>query len=130
MENIITKFKTIYLEVKSEKGPCNLFMVLKMDDFTDKWSLAISAKWITQENKKEIFKYVADKLTSRMSPAEISTIARLGIFLPDEHLVNLFNSAVAIQGNGEPIRLVNTKINGFQVHEAYIFESTRVLTNI
>jgi len=126
MENIITKFQTIYNSVRTEKGSFTLFMILKMDEYTDKWSILISAPWITQDNKSEIFKYLAGIISSKLTQQEVTTIARLGLFLPNEHLVTLFTGTFRVQANSAPIKLVNTKVNGYQVHEAYIYESSGI----
>lgn len=121
--DIIAKFETIFKNIKEEKrSNFYLFMVLKMDEFTDKWSVVISAPWNTAQNQHETFQYIARKITEVLTPEETSTIARIGTFLPDEHLVVLINQAFKIKDDS-PVRIENKKVNGFQVHEAYIFES-------
>lgn len=123
MDNIITKFQTVYTNIKQDKkSDFYLFMVLKMDEYTDKWSVAISAPWYTHENQQETFKYLSKKINEVLTSAEISKIARVGTFLPSEHLVLLVNQEVVVVGK-EPVKLENTKINGYQIHEAYIFQS-------
>ena len=122
MENMITKFQSIFSDIKKEKGRFFLFMILKIDEYTNKWSVAISAPWITQENRRESFKYIAKKITSTLTKEEISSVARLGLFQSDEHLITLITDAIRIE-RGRPIKLENTKINGYQIHEAHIFES-------
>ena len=122
MENMMIKFQKIYKELKKEKGSFFLFMILKMDEFTNKWSIVVSAPWISVKNQKESFNYIADKITAHFTKEEISTIARLGIFQSNEHLVRLMTESLRVKG-GAPIKLENTKVNGFQIHEAYIFES-------
>ncbi len=123
MDNIITKFNTVFRNIKKEKGSdFYLFMVLRMDEFTDKWSVVVSAPWNTSKNQHGSFRYIAEKIREVLTPEEISTIARIGTFLPDEHLVTLFNQAVRVR-DGDPVKLENRKINGYFVHEAYIFES-------
>ncbi|MEK7572231.1 MAG: hypothetical protein AAB553_08225 [Patescibacteria group bacterium] len=123
MDNIITKFQIVYTNIKQERNSgFYLFMVLKMDEFTDKWSVVISAPWYNSENQHETFQYITNNIRKVLTPAEISTIARVGTFLPTEHLVTLVNQTVRVTG-GSPVRLEDTKINGYQIHEAYIFES-------
>lgn len=122
MQNLIDKFQIIYSEIKKEKGNFYLFMVLKMDEFTNKWSVVVSAPWATREKQKDSFSEVARKITSSFSKEEISSIARIGIFQPDEHLIKLITGSIRVQ-DGPAIKLDNTKINGFQIHEGYIFES-------
>lgn len=122
MQNLIDKFQTVHSEIRKEKGNFYLFMVLKMDEFADKWSVFVSAPWATREKQKESFQEVARKITSSFSREEISSIARIGIFQPDEHLVRLITSTIHVQ-EGPAVKLNDTPINGFQIHEGYIFES-------
>ncbi|GEM_PF-1624176 len=122
MENIITKLQSVYSELKKEKGEFFLFMVMKIDEYTDKWSMAISASWITSENRKTEFDYIAGKINANLTESEVAAIARVGIFQPEEHLVKLITESYRTEGD-TPIRLENTKVNGYQIHEAYIFEA-------
>lgn len=122
MQNLIDKFQAVHSEIRKEKGDFYLFMVFKMDEFADKWSVAISAPWATREKQKESFQEVARKITRSFSTEEVSSIARIGIFQPDEHLVRLITGAVRVQ-DGSKIKIEDQKINGFEIHEGYIFES-------
>lgn len=122
MEDIITKFQSIYSNIKEEKGNLYLFMILKMDELVDKWSIVVSAPWLTNENQAEVFNYLLTKIRQTLNQEEGSSIARLGTFQPNEHLVRLVNQSIRVEG-GSPIKLENTKINGYLIHEAYIFES-------
>ena len=123
MENIVTKCRTIYKQIKKEKGDFYLFMILKKDEITDKWSVVVSAPWFNGRNQKECFEYVARKITKNLSKDEITTIARVGLFLPNEHLIMLVNGAVKIENCDAPVKFENTQMNGFKIHEAYIYES-------
>ena len=122
MEDIIRKFQLIYTDLKREKGSFYVFMILKMDEFVNKWSIVVSAPWITKGNQNENFTYLVDKIKETLTLEESSTIARLGIFQPDEHLIRLINQSIRVD-SGTPVRLENTKLNGYLIHEAYIFES-------
>jgi len=123
MENIITKFQTIFSTIKLEKNSnFYLFMVLKMDEYTDKWSVVVSAPWMTSENSRESFNYIAQKITQVLTKEEVSNLARIGVFQPNEHLITLVTQTIRIQ-DAEPMKIENTKLNGYTIHEAYIFES-------
>ncbi len=121
-ENLINKFQTIYNNIVTEKGNTYLFMIIKMDELIDKWSVIASASWITRDNQRDSFTHIATELERILTREELITIARIGIFQPEDHIVKLFNSSFRVQG-GNAVRLQNTKLNGFQVHEAYVFES-------
>mgnify|MGYP000893341260 CR=1 FL=1 len=122
MENLIDKFRNIFNEIKSDKGDFYLFMVLKMDEYIDKWSVIASAPWISRDNPRESFDYVAGIIKKNLNSEEISTIARLGIFQPDEHLVQLITASIRVQ-DGSNVKLENTQVNGYKIHEGYVFES-------
>lgn len=97
-------------------------MILKMDEFVDKWSIVVSAPWLTSDNQAEMFDYLSTKIRQALNQEERSSIARLGTFQPNEHLVRLMNQSIRV-GGGSPVKLENTKINGYLIHEAHIFES-------
>lgn len=122
MEEIVNKFQTIYSSIRAEKGPFYLFMILKMDELIDKWSVVASASWIKRESQAENFKYITDKIRGTLTAEESLAIARVGTFQPEEHLVRLINNAVRVQG-GQAVYMTNNKINGYLIHEAYVFES-------
>ncbi len=119
---MVEKFKQILQVIKENKGIVNVFAIIKMDEITDKWSVIFSAPWITQENTTEIFNYIRQLLIDNLSREEILTIARLSVFTNNEHLIQLILGSVRVQ-NGE-INLKDTSLNGYKIHEAYIFEST------
>src|SRR5476649_2705245 len=108
-QELINKFHTIYTNIVTEKGNTYLFMVVKMDEYVDKWSVVVSASWISRENQREEFTYLARKMGEILTPEELLTVARIGIFQPDEHIVQLFNSTFRVQG-GSNVRLSNNTI--------------------
>lgn len=123
MQDIQTQFQSIFAQLKKgHKQDFYLFMILKMDEYVDKWSIAISAPWITKENFQQGFKEIADIITKTLTSEQISTVARIGIFQPNEHLIKVITRSVRIRG-GSPVKFENTKINGYKIHLAYIFES-------
>ncbi len=122
MEDITLKFQKIYSDLKVEKGDFYVFMILKMDEFVNKWSVVVSAPWITKKSRDRDFEYIVNKFKDSFSPEESATIARLGIFQPDEHLIKLINQSIRVS-TPTPIKLEETKLNGYLIHEAYIFES-------
>ncbi|OGK12871.1 hypothetical protein A3A93_06615 [Candidatus Roizmanbacteria bacterium RIFCSPLOWO2_01_FULL_38_12] len=111
---MVDKFRAVVKKINKEKGAMNLFAILKMDEFTDKWTIILSAPWI----KDDTFSYVRDVLIRNFTPEEMNNIARLGIFAKNEHIVGelLKYKEGAIISEEE-------KINGNLVHEAYILVS-------
>jgi hypothetical protein len=111
-----------YTEVLNEfrknnsNQPVALFAVLKMDELVDKWSILLSANWINDNNEKEVFSDLLAILQDKLSPEELSEIARIGFFPRNEHLVDLMMKQFK---QGEHIA-EDAKVNGNIVHEGYI----------
>lgn len=115
---MVEKFKLILQQIENEKGAIKLFAILKMDEITDKWTIILSASWINEENLKENFIFLRDKLSETFNREELSTIARLGIFTEKEHIVQ----ELLKYKEGSVIEQ-DEKVNGNIVHEAYILAS-------
>ncbi len=115
---MVEKFKQILATLRTQKGEVNLFAILKMDEFTDKWTVLVSAPWINATTKNEIFTLVRALLIQTFTPEEMATIARLGIFPKTEHIVQelLKYKEGAVISEDE-------KINGNVVHNAHILAS-------
>ncbi len=119
---MVEKFKIILNRLKKQ-GEIFLFAILKMDELTDKWSVLLSAPWITEENRKDIFVDVRKLIKEIMTDEEAAGIARIVIAMKDEHLVQelLEKKAGDYIGGTESV-----KVNGNLVHEAYILESNKI----
>lgn len=118
---LVEKFNKIFQQITKEKGEVYLFMLVKMDDFSDKWSVVISAPWIGLTQKNKSFDYIRLLMRSTLTQEELLNIARIGIFGPESPLVRLITSAIRSESGTN--RLQNTKFNGFLIHDAYIFRS-------
>ena len=120
---MVEKFKQILETLRTQKGEVNLFAILKMDEFTDKWTVLISAPWINATTKNEIFALVRGLLIQTFTSEEMATIARLGIFPNSEHIVQelLKYKEGAVISEDE-------KVNGNIVHNAHILASNSNLT--
>ncbi len=113
---MVDKFKQILQTIEKDKGAVTLLVILKMDEFTDKWTVIISAPWTNES--VEIFNYLSQVIKSNLTPEESSTIARIGIFPRDDHIINLFLNYQTDLKITE-----DTKLNGNVIHEAYIVKS-------
>jgi len=115
---MVDKFKQILADLISQKGKVNLFAILKMDEYTDKWTVIVSAPWINATTKNEVFALMRDLMIRQFTPEEMATIARLGIFPNDEHIVQelLKYKEGAVISEDE-------KVNGNIVHNAHILTS-------
>src|SRR3990167_191685 len=84
---MVDKFKKILEEMKKQ-GTVTLFAILKMDDLTDKWSVLISAPWISDANRKQVFADIVGLIKKEMLPEEAANIARVLIVPEGNHLVS------------------------------------------
>lgn len=118
----VEKFEGILSTIKREKGEVYLFMIVKIDEGSEKWSVVISAPWISFEKKSEEFTYLANLIRKSLDKEELSTIARLGIFEKKSPLVQMLTKTIKIETGTS--RLQNTKINGHFIRDAYVFHSS------
>ncbi len=112
---MVDKFQTVLNQITSKYGNVSLFVVMKMDELIDKWTVIISADWITDQNRAEIFNSVASVLTSIFTSEEMSTIARLGILVKSHYIAQEFLKKY--QGTAT---IKEEQVNGFKVHEGYV----------
>jgi len=115
---MVEKFRQILEEIKKQKGDVYLFAILKMDEFTDKWSVILSAPWINNNNVRENFVFLREIMIRNFSNEEMASIATLGVFTKDEHIIEeLLKYKEGTMINEQ------VKINGNIIHEAYILAS-------
>jgi len=127
MQQIIKKFQQLYLEVKKEKGICYFFSAYKMDPYTQRWSLGIAAPWITAENKKENFAYLAEKIKNLLSREEISSIIRLGIFRSNHPFIQEITTKIRLDSRDDkPLHLETISASGYKFYDAYIFAASQI----
>ncbi|MBU4210782.1 hypothetical protein KKC08_01635 [Patescibacteria group bacterium] len=115
-------FKEILEEIVSRKGEVNLFAILKMDEYTEKWTVILSAPWVNDENTRECFLLLRTFMIKKFSREEMDKIARMGVFTKDEHIITellKFKEGTVIEED--------EKINGNLVHEAHILASNSSL---
>jgi hypothetical protein len=114
---MVEKFKTILAQMTLEKGKVTFFGIMKMDDLVGKWSVVLCAPWATEKNHDETFRYVLALTKEHLEASELNTIARISIFLKNEHLIQLL-----LQFKKDAV-IENQKVNGNMIHQAYILES-------
>ena len=119
---MVDKFKEILTQVEKKHNKVLLFALIKMDELTNKWSVVISASWITSENRKEIFKELVNIMNEKLTPEESITIARIGMFAQNENIVQEL-----LQYKKDTHLHEKVRINGNIIHEAYILASNATL---
>lgn len=105
------------LEELKKKGKIYLFAALKMDEYANKWSIAICTDWSLKDKQKS-FKEIVDIFIRNLNKEEWDTIARIGNFDKEEHLIQLL---LKLKKGFEFKE--ETKINGFTIFYGYILES-------
>jgi len=96
--------------------PIFVFAILKMDELVDKWSILVSVDWINQDNRKIVFDTLIKSLQSHLTKEEMSEIARIAFYTPDEHLMILFRDKFE---TGQYIK-EDARVNGNVIHEGHI----------
>ena len=113
---MVEKFKQI-LAALQQQGKISLFVVLKMDDYVNSWSIVVCGENL-RAGDKDSFSQVVRVFNDLLSKEEKSSIARIGIFNESDYIPQLF----ANYKDGTEI-LKETKINGFVVYEGHILIS-------
>jgi hypothetical protein len=120
-QDFIDRFKSILEALTQSRGDVSVFALLKMDDVTDKWTVILSAPWINNKDRSDIFFELRDLMIKTLQEDELSLIARFGIFTPSEHLIEL------LLENFKPGDYIaqDRQINGNLIHEGYILAADR-----
>ena len=117
----IKKFQKILRTLIRNKGNIYLFMIIKLDKVSEKWSIILSAPWVNFEEKSKHFKYLTNLLRKNLNAEESAMISRLGFYKEESPLVQLITKMIRLR-NGA-MRLKNTQFNGLTINDAYIFHS-------
>ncbi len=131
---MVNKLLNILNTIKQTKGPFTLFAVTKMDDVADRWSLIISALWLDRDpdNINRNFNYIVNLIRENLTEDEMRSIARIGIFHTDNHMVQMLldyadksvpKNTLNISIDNHPLRLSNQQINGNKIYEGYILQA-------
>src|SRR3989344_3735500 len=114
---MVDKLKKILQLIEKGKGTVSVFAIFKMDELVDKWSLVFSASWLDDKNSFDLFQYIQELLKKELSVEELNSIARIGLFKSNEHIVNIILSSFSIS-DGSDVYLKDSKLNGYRIHEA------------
>lgn len=127
---MVENLKRIVNNIENKYGGVSLFIIMKMDDITDKWSLLLTASWINDSNTSEVFDFVRKELVANLSSEDLLNIARIGIFKQDEHLVQLLMTSIEkekIEIDGVS-RLIEKQVNGNLIHDAYVIAFKKIIS--
>lgn len=115
---MVNKLRSIYEKLIEKFDSIDLFVVARMDDFTNKWSIILSSSNITEDNRKMVFRTLVYLIQENLSAEEIAKVARIGIFDNDEYLVEKL-----LEHKEGHIINEETTINGNTIYEAHFFAS-------
>jgi hypothetical protein len=118
---MVEKLKKVLAELNLNHKQLWLFAMLKMDEIVDKWSLIVSAPWISDDSRSNDFEYIIGLLKKELTGEELSTIARLVLLDKDDHLVE----ELLKKNTGDSVK--EEAVNGNVVHDGIIIESNKDL---
>jgi disulfide oxidoreductase YuzD len=119
--DFIEKLREIKKEIEQSKGTVSLFAILKIDELTDKWTVILSASWVKPSEFKDTFLYLRGLLLARLDQDQRHSIARMGIFEPNNHLVQMLLDKY----QGDEYIDSDEAVNGNLIHEGYILVASK-----
>lgn len=123
---MVDKLQTFASQIRT-RG-ISLFLIAKMDELADKWTIILSTPWVVDDRtRQEAFKLIWDYLNQNLDTTERATIARIGVFGSQEPLIGKFHNYLMLDNSRTqlPFRVTNFKINGNFVYDAIIIDWNR-----
>lgn len=111
----IDKLKNVLDALVKSRGAVSMFAALKMDDWTDKWSIIVAAPWVRQTTFESVFDELRTLLIEQLGD-DMNTVARIGIFNDGEHFTKLMLDKYK---TGDVIR-EDQQVNGNLVHSGVV----------
>lgn len=121
---MVNKLKKILSQIENKHAKVAMLALIKMDELTNKWSVILSAAWIKEENRNVIFRELVEAINNELTPQESITIARIGLFPQNEHIIQ----ELLQYKEGSHIE-EKVQMNGNIIHEAYILASNSTKQN-
>jgi hypothetical protein len=107
MIQLIKKLVALEREITAEKGEFTLFALFLREESFDKWDLVLSAPWFWADTQS-VYKYVADKLRSRLKSAELLSLSRFVLIEKDDPRLKAVIETIEMGHN--PIEVRGSKI--------------------
>lgn len=95
MNPLPVNVRQIEQDIAQEKGPVNLFALLEREDLSDRWDLVVSASWAKRD--EATLRYLAAAIKRRLSPAEMTLLARVVILDATEDPVKAINESYQVE---------------------------------
>src|SRR6266571_7784372 len=99
-----------------------LFAMLKMDDFTDRWSIVVGGEKLEEiKDRKTLFESIGKIIEDNPDSLKKHDIARIGIFPLGNHLIQ------DLMKHAENSEFENEKANGNYIHKGHILINKNVV---
>lgn len=118
---MVEKFKLLLEQIEQMNGPVILYVVSRMDNFVDSWSVIISADWVSvdKEIQKSQFREILNLLVKVFTEDAVN-IARVGLFTKTDYVTKQFSQFKS----GTVLK--EDRVNGYDIHEAHIIKSVDI----
>lgn len=103
----------------------SFFAAFKMDDITDKWSIAVAVATDGHDlvdKKKTIFTKLVELFAKYIDEDERASIARIGTFSVNDHLIKLL---IEKYESGHVVK-EDERVNGNIIHEGFVIRSNKI----
>jgi hypothetical protein len=116
MENIIEKIKSIKDELVEAHGPFRLFGLFLREDSVGNWDLVVSSDWAC-DNRNRAIREISDLVSKKL---DIDDLTKLSSVFVVEKNIPLIQSLGLVAGEMKDAHLVDCKLNGVDIKDAYI----------
>ena len=109
--------------LEGRKGKLTLALLLRdTEEFSSRWNLIVSARWIDNTGPKTVVSYVSELLTTSIQRKTLNLIGRISPLSSHDSFVESFGRAFH-QGFGAPRHVQRLLVGDFFIPEAYLFVS-------
>lgn len=119
---MVKKIIVLRDKILNEKGPLNLFALVRKDE-QDKWDLVISSN-IFLGKEKEFLEYFVRLIQGALTNEELNSILQIILLKPEDAFVININSTMKVEGGYTTIS--NSVFNNILVKEMVLLYSSKI----
>jgi hypothetical protein len=120
MQELLNKLRDSAGEIATEKGEFTLFALLQREDAVGgKWDLVVAAPWIG-EGRLETLKYLAGRITPRLSLEELLSLSKMVTVFPNDEPVRRLIQAFPVIPDQKPVEIRDWDYDGMPIARGYI----------
>lgn len=120
MNEIVQKIRQIEQDLSTEKGQFDLFGVFLREDAPDVWDVVVAGSWI-EADKAEALRKISGTLQQRLTPSELTKLARVVIIDESNPALRAIANAVGVEHGNVPVK--DSNFFGLAIKEAFIITS-------